>query len=177
MLDSANYNSSYQIDMSKFNMGVPHAKLLNFLIKNDNQIKKKKINFYALGKTYHIGASRLLINDLKKENAIVDDSQTISITEKGLELLEYNKHLLKRKPEKTHSNKGIPTPHDIQITNYLKKRVADNTICTFTINDAVKDLGFTKQIVSYRIKRLKDAGYLDFTPRKYNTIKILKEIE
>jgi len=170
-------------DIISMEMDIYKAKILNHIkIKKDKgkQALKARWNITVLGKQYSMGFFKPYIIELINENAIIDNGKNIDITEKGIELLNSNIHLTKRYKvahKKTHSNKGIPTPRDIQITNYLKKRVASNTICTFTINDAVKDLGVTKQMISYRIKRLKDAGYLDYVPRNYNTIKILKEIE
>ena len=166
-------------------MDVYKAKILGHIKKQKDKGKlalKASWNICVLGKRYTMSFFKPYIIELVNENAIVVNRGSIDITDKGTELLNKNIHLTVRKKSKSYTkriskNKRIPTPHDIRTMHYLKKRVANNTICTFNINDAAKDLGVTKQMISLRVKRLQDAGYLDYVPRNYNTIKILKEIE
>ncbi|MDH5644997.1 MAG: winged helix-turn-helix domain-containing protein [Candidatus Heimdallarchaeota archaeon] len=177
--------------MGSFDIEITHAKLLNYLKKRENSVEKSKISFYSNGKTYHLRSATSFIADLKKEQAIIENDKTIAITDKGLKLLQNNSHLLKRisterkvykkykqykkyKNTKVRCDKAIPTEEDFRILELLKATTIDNS---FTITAFAEELGLTRPLVTYRMQRLKKAKLIDYEPRKYNTIKILKEIE
>ena len=168
--------------MCSFEMEIPHAKFLNYIINRGNRIEKSKISFYCQGTTYHLTKSTPLLKDLEQEQAVsIDENNIVHITEQGKKLLQNHLHLLKkairRKPrpykhKQTRWFKDVPTEEDFKILELLKAKTIDNS---FTIKAFAEELGLTRTLVVYRIQRLKKAKLLDYEPRRTHTIKILEK--
>ncbi|MDH5796169.1 MAG: winged helix-turn-helix domain-containing protein [Anaplasmataceae bacterium] len=163
--------------MGSFEMEIAHAKFLNYLNKR-KKVKRSIIHFDVKGITYSMRRINPLIEDLKKENAIIDDGKLVTITDQGEKLLQNNQHLLQRAKYKKYKNakvrcdKAIPTEEDFRILELLKAKTIDNS---FTVKAFAEELGLTRTLVTYRMQRLKNAKLIDYEPRRPYTIKILEK--
>ncbi|MDH5796340.1 MAG: HTH domain-containing protein [Anaplasmataceae bacterium] len=170
---SINNIISMEIDVYK-------AKLLNHIRlqqEKGKQALKKRIKISVLGKHYTVGFFKPYIEELKKEEAIIDDGHSIFLTNLGKKILDDNFILTKRKIEKSRITAGILKLTDLDKSLFLniKEKIKNNH--DIVASDIADELDVSRQLISKRINKLKKLGYITFLPRQYNTIKILKEME